>query len=50
MIAQFGYFLADLIFPVTTVLRQIASAVYIIDSGGRFGGRRGGYYYDTGIP
>jgi protein involved in polysaccharide export with SLBB domain len=51
MIAQFGYFLADLIFPVTTVLRQVASAIYLIDSGGRFGGGRG-YYYNNygGIP
>ncbi len=38
MIAQFGYFLADLLFPVTTVIRQVASAFYI------FSGRGGGGY------
>jgi protein involved in polysaccharide export with SLBB domain len=45
MIAQFGYFLADLIFPITTVLRQLASAIYIFDAGGRYGR---GNRYDNG--
>ena len=38
MIAEFGYFLADLMFPITNVLRNIASSIWIINGGG-FGGR-----------
>ena len=40
MIAEFGYFLADLMFPITNVLRQIASSIWIINGRG-FGGGRG---------
>ncbi len=38
MIAELGYFLADLMFPITNVLRNIASSIWIINGGG-FGGR-----------
>ncbi len=40
MIAEFGYFLADLMFPITNVLRQVASSIWIINGRG-FGGGRG---------
>jgi protein involved in polysaccharide export with SLBB domain len=46
MIAEFGYFLADLMFPITNVLRQTASAILLLNGGGRYGGR--GYYNNGG--
>lgn len=38
MIAELGYFLADLIFPITSVLGQIASSLWIINGGWGWGG------------
>jgi protein involved in polysaccharide export with SLBB domain len=43
MIAEFGYFLADLMFPITTVINQIAGAFYWFDGNYGYGGR--GRYY-----
>ncbi|MCC7013695.1 MAG: polysaccharide biosynthesis/export family protein [Planctomycetes bacterium] len=40
MIAEFGYFLADLMFPITNVLRQTASAILLLNGNGRYYGNR----------
>jgi len=45
MIAQLGYFLSDLLFPITTVINQFASAFYVFNGQGY--GRRGGYGYNN---
>lgn len=52
MIAEFGYFLADLMFPITTVINQVARALYFFDGNrGRGGGRGygGGGGYNGGF-
>jgi len=39
MIAELGYFIADLVFPITNVVRQVASAILLLNGGvgqGRF--------------
>jgi protein involved in polysaccharide export with SLBB domain len=46
MIAQVGYFIADLLFPVTNVIRQVAGAFYL--PGGYGYGRGRGYYGNSG--
>jgi protein involved in polysaccharide export with SLBB domain len=48
MIAQFGYFLSDLIFPITSVLRQLSSAIWFFYPGFGVGGAGRGRYYDQG--
>lgn len=37
MIAEFGYFLADLMFPITNVLRQAAGAILLLNGNGGYG-------------
>ena len=39
MIAELGYFIADLVFPITNVVRQVAGAILLLNGGvgqGRF--------------
>lgn len=47
MIAQFGYFLADLMFPITAVIQQIWGAFYMVQGRGYGYGRMG---YNQSIP
>ncbi len=39
MIAELGYFISDLLFPLTNVVRQIASSILILNNVNRGGGR-----------
>ena len=41
MIAEFGYFLADLLFPITTVINQVSRALLFFNGGRGYGNRRG---------
>jgi protein involved in polysaccharide export with SLBB domain len=49
MIAQLGYFLADLLFPITHVLNQISSAIWIFTGQGYYGGGRRNYNTGGGL-
>src|SRR5690349_6243276 len=44
MVAEFGYFLSAMIFPITQVLNDLRGSLFIFGYGGR-GGRRGGTVY-----
>jgi hypothetical protein len=50
MIAQFGYFLADLMVPITTVINQVASALYFFDGGYGYRRRGNNNYNQGGYP
>jgi len=41
MVAEFGYFLSAMIFPITQVMNDLRGSLFIFGYGGR-GGRRGG--------
>ncbi len=45
MVAEFGYFLSAMIFPITQVLNDLRGSLFIFGYGGRGGGRRGGTAY-----
>jgi polysaccharide export outer membrane protein len=46
MLAELGYFLSDLIFPITEVINQFASAFYFFNGNYGYGNR--GRYYNNG--
>lgn len=45
MVAEFGYFLSAMIFPITQVLNDLRGSLFIFGYGGGRGGRRGGTVY-----
>ena len=49
VLAQLGYFLSDLIFPITQVLGELSKSLYFFGGYGGYGGGYGGYGGFSGI-